>query len=51
MPASPALPMGLIEEFMSGWDDETRREANKEYLAGLRDRVTRNNALEPSVEE
>ena len=43
--------MGFVEDFMSGRDDETRCAANEEYLAGLRDRVARNNALEPSMEE
>merc|ERR1719261_181328 len=45
------LSMGFVEEFMSGRDDETRKRANDEYLATLRERVERINALEPSVEE
>ena len=45
------MPMGFVEDFMSGRDDETRRAANEEYLAGLWERVARINALEPSVEE
>lgn len=50
-PSSPALSMGFVEDFMSGRDDETRRAANEEYLAALQERVSRINALEPTVEE
>ena len=49
--SSPALSMGFVEEFMSGRDNETRRLANEEYLAGLRERVAWINALEEAVEE
>ncbi|EJK76433.1 hypothetical protein THAOC_01806 [Thalassiosira oceanica] len=41
----------LRRRAFAGRDDETRRRANDEYLATLRRRVERINALEPSVEE
>jgi len=51
MPPSSALAMGLVEEFVTGRDDETRRAANDEYLSALNARVARINDLESTVEE
>ncbi|KAL7540292.1 hypothetical protein ACHAXR_011689 [Thalassiosira sp. AJA248-18] len=49
--SSSSLSMGFMEEFMSGRDDDTRRAANDEYLATLKDRVERVNSLEATIEE
>jgi len=43
--------MGIVEEFVTGRDDETRRAANDEYLSTLQKRVDRINDLEPTIEE
>ena len=43
--------MGVVEEFITGRDAETRRSANELYLASLRERVNRINDLESTIEE
>ncbi|KAL9182091.1 hypothetical protein ACHAXT_012434 [Thalassiosira profunda] len=49
--SSSALSMGVVEDFVTSRDDETRRAANDAYLAALQARVDNINALEPTVEE
>ena len=49
--SSSALSMGIMEEFITGRDDETRRKLNDEYLATLQTRVDRINKLEPTIED
>lgn len=49
--SSSSLSMGIVEEFVIGRDDETRRAANEEYLSTIRKRVDAINALEPTIEE
>jgi preprotein translocase subunit SecA len=43
--------MGVVEEFITNRDAETRRSANEIYLNTLRERVARINNLESTIEE
>ena len=45
------LSMGLVENFVSGTDEKTRKSENEKYLAKLQDRVDRINGLEEIIEE
>jgi preprotein translocase subunit SecA len=49
--SSTSLSMGVVEEFITGRDAETRRNANEIYLSTLRERVNRINDLESTIEE
>jgi hypothetical protein len=49
--SASALSMGMMEEFVTGRDDATRKEGNDKYLAEVETRVKRINALEPQIEE
>jgi len=46
-----ALSMGLVENFVAGTDEKTRKARNEKYLAKLQDRVDRINGLEEDIEE
>jgi len=50
-PQSSALSMGVVEEFITSRDSETRKGLNDEYLAKLQKRVENINKLEPTIEE
>jgi len=43
--------MGVVEEFITSRDSETRKGLNDEYLAKLQKRVENINKLEPTIEE
>ena len=49
--SSSALSMGVVEEFVTGRDAETRRASNDAYLATLQKRVEGINDLESAIEE
>jgi hypothetical protein len=49
--SASALSMGMMEEFVTGRDDATRKEGNDKYLAEVQIRVKRINALEPQIED
>ena len=41
----------VLEDFLTGKDDEKRKKENDKYIASLQTRVDRINALEPSVDD
>lgn len=43
--------MGIVENFVSGTDEKTRKSSNEKYLAKLQQRVDRINGLEESIED
>ena len=49
--SSSSLNMGVMEDFLSGTDNETRKKENDKYLTTLNERVSRINALEADIEE
>lgn len=46
-----ALSMGVMEDFVAGSDEKTRKTGNDKYLAELQKRVDGINALEPTIED
>lgn len=50
-PSSPALQMGVMEDFITGTDEKARQKENDEYLAKLQKRVDTINGLEPDIED
>jgi hypothetical protein len=46
-----SLSMGIMEDFLSGADEEKRKKDNQKYLEGLQKRVDAINALEPTIED
>ena len=48
---SASALMGIMENFVEGRDAATRKSDNEAYLAGLKSRVDRINALEPPIED
>lgn len=46
-----ALSMGIVENFVAGADEKTRKAGNEKYLAKLQERVDRINGLEESIED
>ena len=49
--AGTALSMGIVENFVAGTDEKTRRASNEKYLAKLQERVDRINGLEETIED
>ena len=43
--------MGVMEDFVKGTDEKTRKADNEKYLAGIQKRVDRINELEASIED
>ena len=43
--------MGMMEQFITGRDDATRKAENDKYLSELQKRVDRINDLEPEIED
>ena len=50
-PSKSQLMMGIMEDFISGTDKETRRKKNEKYLDELNKRVQAINNLEPEIED
>jgi hypothetical protein len=50
-PPTTTLRMGVMEDFITGTDEKTRKRENDEYLAKLQKRVDKINALEPEIED
>ena len=50
-PQTSALSMGVVEEFITSRDSETRKGLNDEYLAKLQKRVEKINEMESTIEE
>ena len=46
-----SLSMGVMEDFVKGTDEKTRKADNEKYLAGIQKRVDRINELEASIED
>ncbi len=43
--------MGIVENFVAGTDEKTRKAGNEKYLSKLQERVDRINGLEETIEE
>ena len=49
--STTAISMGLVEDFVAGTDEKTRKSRNEKYLEKLQERVDRINGLEESIED